>query len=122
MKPSNEATFQGGYQHNACDVAALEGRYDDRCDGCKDVPTTNQMDHTTNEDRRKLVAMCSECGVWKHFLRREHTNDTYKGLVCDGLDGCGGTRFHGVVSERTFDPERAKKESAKWLKSRSKKK
>lgn len=118
MTPSNEATFQGGYQHNACDVAALEGRYDDRCDGCKNVPTTNQMDHTTNEERRKLVAMCQECAEWKPFLRQEHTNNTYKGLVCDN---CGGVRFSGVVSQRTYDPVRAKKESAAFLKKKAKK-
>lgn len=117
MKPSNEATFQGGYQHHACDQAAMEGRYDDRCDGCKNVPTTNQMDHTTYEERRKLAAMCEACGEWKPFLRAEHTNNTYKGLVCDS---CGGDRFRAVISQRTFDPERAKKESAKWLKAHKK--
>lgn len=118
MKPSNEATFQGGYQHDACDQAAMEGRYEDRCDGCKNVPTTNQMDKTTNMERRKLVAMCHNCATWKPFVRQEHTPNTYKGLKCDN---CGGESFGNVISARTFDLVRAKKESTAFLKKKAKK-
>lgn len=75
------------------------------------------MDSTTYEERRKLVAMCNNCGVWKPFIRQENTQNTYKDLVCDE---CGGTAFREVISQRTFDVDRAKKISTKWLKSRKK--
>jgi hypothetical protein len=81
------------------------------------VPTTDEMDETTPEDRPKLTAMCENCGAWKPFTRPANTPNTYKGLVCDG---CGGQKFREVTSQRTFDIERAKKISAKWLKAHKK--
>jgi DNA-directed RNA polymerase subunit RPC12/RpoP len=81
------------------------------------VPTTDEMDHTTSEERRKLVAMCDACGEWLHFLRKEGSMYATTGLSCEN---CGGKSFHGLISERTFDVERAKKETAKWLKAHKK--
>lgn len=79
------------------------------------IPTTDQMDSTTPEERPKLVAMCEKCGTWKPFTLKEHAINTYAGLVCDNDKS---TNFRDVISQRTFDAERAKKASAKWLKTR----
>lgn len=81
------------------------------------TPTTDQMDHTTPNERMKLVAMCENCGEWKKFVRSQHPHNTYHGLECDN---CGGHNFRDVISQRTFDAERAKKASAKWLKAHKK--
>lgn len=92
--------------------------------------TTDQMDSTTPEERYKLVAMCENCAGWQFFTgsKYEQVNgqtvlrdSQVDNLVCsdDVLRkkiGCGGTKWRGLISQRTFDPVRAKKESASWLK------
>lgn len=70
------------------------------------IPTTNEMDSTTDEDRYKLVAQCNDCDEWKHFTGDPMKTTQTTGLVCDN---CGGTRFSNLISERTFNPNTAKR-------------
>lgn len=81
------------------------------------ILTTDQMDSTTPEDRRKLVAMCDNCGHWQFFIRKDGGMSSTRGVSCEK---CQGTAFRDVISQRTFDAERAKKASTKWLKARKK--
>jgi hypothetical protein len=86
------------------------------------VKTTDQMDSTDPEDRKKLAAMCEHCGTWKHFKRKEVPgNRLTRGSAGQVCDNCGHDQFIGLISERTFNPERAKKETAKLLKKKAKK-
>lgn len=66
-------------------------------------PTTDEMDHTTPEDRNKLVAFCNHCEEWWHFVR--DMNPTPEEEVCPT---CGGKPSNQVgfqlMSERTFNP------------------
>lgn len=69
------------------------------------VPTTDEMDSTTAEERPKLVGMCADCGNWHKF------NDKTDKRICS----CGGHLIGSTIhSQRTFNDERAKKESAKY--------
>lgn len=70
------------------------------------VPTTDEMDSTTPEERYKLVAMCSHCHEPHYFTgSAERTGDQTKGEVCDH---CGHKQFYGLISQRTFNPTAAK--------------
>lgn len=67
-------------------------------------PTTDEMDHTTPEDRYKLVIMCVN-SHWHHFTGgRERKNQT-DGEQCSE---CGTKSFIGstIISERTWNPNR----------------
>ena len=73
------------------------------------IPTTDEMDHTTPEDRYKLVAECSSCGHWQHFTgSAENVGNQTKGVKCDN---CGGHSFRtgSLISQRTFNPLAAKR-------------
>ena len=82
------------------------------------VPTTDEMDETTPEDRPKLVVQCANCAEWVHFIRGTHPMNATKGVKCT----CGSEQFvpRSLISERTFDPVKAKKESAAWLRKKKK--
>lgn len=75
------------------------------------IPTTDEMDHTTPEERGKLVGMCAKDGQWNNFTRGQQYSCT-----------CGHHEFvqSSVHSQRTFDKDRAKKETAKYLKGKKK--
>lgn len=70
-------------------------------------PTTDEMDHTTPEDRNKCVILCARCHEWHHFERLPDVFLAADGQVC----ACGSTNFIGstIVSERTWDPKRLPK-------------
>lgn len=106
------------YKHDACDQAALDGHPEKMCDGCQRVPTTNQMDKTTNADRPKLVVQCANCGEWVFFTRGTHPMNATKGAKCV----CGSEQFvpKTLISQRTFDPVKAKKETTAYLRKRKK--
>jgi len=68
------------------------------------IPTTDEMDHTTAEERPKLIGMCDTCFEWTPF------NNLTDKRVC----ACGGKLLQSTVrSQRTFTVEWGKKESAK---------
>ena len=64
------------------------------------VPTTDEMDETTPEERYKLVAICGSCHE-PHFFtgNRERFLQTH-GEKCK----CGGTSFYDLRSQRSFNP------------------
>lgn len=66
-------------------------------------PTTDEMDHTTPEDRYKLVAMC-EKGHWHHFTG---SKDRFSQTTGEACSECGSTKFIGgsLISERTWKPD-----------------
>lgn len=84
------------------------------------IPTTDQMDHTTAEERKKLAAMCANCGTWKHFTRKNIIDES--GIKDDSptagqrCDNCDHDQFISLISQRTFDEDRAKKETVRLLK------
>ncbi len=65
-----------------------------------------------SDDPIFLVAMCNHCGEWHHFK-----HDSSKFLQTDGLvcDHCKSSDFEprSVRTERTFNHETAKRETAK---------
>lgn len=68
------------------------------------VPTTDEMDKTTPEDRYKLVAMCDN-RHWHHFTgSRDRIGNQLEGESCPE---CGTTKFIGgsLISERTWKPD-----------------
>lgn len=75
------------------------------------IPTTDEMDSTTPEERKKLVGMCAADGTWNNYQSDE-------GFLCT----CGGKSVvtSSVHSQRTFNVDRAKKETAKYLKGKKK--
>lgn len=68
-------------------------------------PTTDEMDHTTPEDRYKLVAICSSCHQPHYFTGSRERFSQTKDEVCE----CGGTSFYDMRSERTFNPTAKRK-------------
>ena len=72
------------------------------------VPTTDEMDHTTPEDRGKLVGFCEFCEEWYKFTR--NMNPTPEEELCPK---CGGKYSHRIgfqlTSQRSFNPLLAKK-------------
>jgi len=69
--------------------------------------TTDEMDQTTSEERYKLTGMCGACFEWTNF------DDQKDERVCK----CGGKLLQQTVrSQRTLNPDWAKKESAKFKK------
>jgi len=75
------------------------------------IATTDEMDKITHEERIALIGMCAECGQWVSFTRGES-------FEC----ACGSSKNiqTTIHTQRTFDKERAKKETAKHLKNRKK--
>lgn len=71
------------------------------------IPTTDEMDSTTPEERHALTGMCANCGKWNNFTMGQP-------YEC----GCGSDQNvqSSVLSQRTYDVDRAKKETAKYLK------
>lgn len=67
------------------------------------VPTTDEMDSTTPEDRYKLVAMCTN-GHWHHFTGSRERFSQTEGEKCGE---CGVASFYGgsLISERTWKPD-----------------
>lgn len=64
------------------------------------VPTTDEMDETTPEERYKLVAICDKCHE-PHFFTGDHKRFLQtQGEICK----CGGKSFYDLRSQRTFDP------------------
>lgn len=75
------------------------------------IPTTDEMDHTTPEERHKLTGMCDTCFLWTPFDNQKDQR------VC----ACGGKLLQSTVrSQRTFDVEWGKKESAKFKRKKKK--
>jgi len=71
-------------------------------------PTTDEMDHITPEERRKLVAFCEHCEAWWHFVR--DMDPTPEEEVCPTCGGKPSNRIgFQITSERTFNPILAKK-------------
>jgi hypothetical protein len=66
-------------------------------------PTTDEMDHTTPEDRYKLVIRCAQCHEWHHFTGSRDRFSQSDGEVCE----CGSKQFIGstLISERTWNPK-----------------
>lgn len=64
------------------------------------VPTTDEMDSTTPEERNALIGQCLSCQDWTKFDYRDGTPK------CD----CGGDiDGRSIQSQRTFNPAKAKK-------------
>jgi hypothetical protein len=74
------------------------------------VPTTDEMDKTTPEERYKLVALCSHCHEPHYFTGSKDRDTQTKSEVCTH---CKGTQFYGMQSQRTFNPTAAKKRKAR---------
>ena len=82
------------------------------------IPTTDEMDRTTPEERNALVAECSKCGHWQYFTKQKVVDhETQKeltsltaGITCDN---CGGHDFRigSVQSQRTFNAATAKRKT-----------
>lgn len=71
------------------------------------IPTTDQMDHTTPEERHDLAGLCDTCGETIRF----------HALTGSRSCKCGGKVLQSSVrSWRTWNSEMAKKEKAKILK------
>lgn len=66
------------------------------------VPTTDEMDSTTPEERYKLVAICAKCGEPHYFTGSRERSSQTDGEVCK----CGSKQFVGgsLISQRTFNP------------------
>lgn len=67
------------------------------------VPTTDEMDHTTPEERYKLQARCKGCHEVHKFIGSKDRDNQLKGEVCAS---CGGTSFYSMCSQRTPMPAR----------------
>jgi hypothetical protein len=67
------------------------------------IPTTDEMDHTTPEERYQLVVLCAECRNWHHFTGDKDRNSQTDSEQCE----CGSKRFAGgtLISERTWRPD-----------------
>lgn len=64
-------------------------------------PTTDEMDHTTPEERYKLVAICDSCHQPHYFTGSPDRMNQTAGEVCE----CGGKSFYDMRSQRTFNPK-----------------
>lgn len=71
--------------------------------GATRIPTTDEMDHTTPEDRYQLVVLCADCRSWHHFTGARGRGSQTDGEKCE----CGSSRFAGgtLISERTWRPD-----------------
>ncbi len=72
------------------------------------IPTTDEMDKTTPEERYKLVAICNGCSEPHYFTGSTERNSQTDGEVCSN---CGGKQFSGLISQRTFNPLAAKRKT-----------
>ena len=66
------------------------------------IPTTDEMDHTTPEERYALVVQCADCLEPHYFTGSKERKHQTDGEQCK----CGSTRFVGgsLISQRTFNP------------------
>lgn len=72
------------------------------------VPTTDDMDHTTPEERNSLVGYCETHEEWFHFIRGVHHER------CPKCKSRFSTRNgFQLISERTFDEAKMKKKKVK---------
>ncbi len=69
------------------------------------VPTTDEMDETTPEERYKLVAICDNCHQPHYFTGNHERFLQTSGEICI----CGGRSFRDTQSQRTFDPKKPRK-------------
>lgn len=69
------------------------------------IPTTDEMDKTTPEERYALVAICSACHEPHYFTGDRQRTMQLDGEVCE----CGSKSFYGLQSQRTFNPAAAKR-------------
>lgn len=69
------------------------------------VPTTDEMDETTPEERYKLVAICNNCNEPHYFTGNHERFLQTTGEICK----CGGKSFRDTQSQRTFDPNKPRK-------------
>lgn len=67
------------------------------------VPTTDEMDHTTPEERYALQARCKECHEVHKFTGSRERFNQLEGEVCEH---CGSKQFYSLVSQRTPMPAR----------------
>ena len=81
------------------------------------VPTTDEMDETTPEDRYRLVAFCISCFEWHFFTGSRDRGSQLRGEVCK----CGGHSFTEMRSQRSWNDIWAKQVATK-LKNKRKKK
>lgn len=81
------------------------------------VPTTDEMDETTPEERYKLVALCMSCFEWHFFTGSKDRMLQLKGEQCK----CGGHNFTELRSQRSWNEAWAKPVATK-LKNKRKKK
>ena len=64
------------------------------------VPTTDEMDETTPEERYALVAICDKCHEPHYFTGKRERFTQTQGEICK----CGSKSFYGMQSQRSFDP------------------
>lgn len=69
------------------------------------VPTTDEMDETTPEERYALVAICDKCHEPHYFTGNHERFLATSGEICK----CGGKSFYGVQTQRSFDPKKPRK-------------
>lgn len=74
------------------------------------VLTTDEMDHTTPEERYALVAICDKCEKPHYFTGSKERSSQPAGEKCEH---CGGTSFYGLISQRTFNPANQRKRPGK---------
>jgi hypothetical protein len=73
------------------------------------IPTTDEIDHITAEERRDLMGFCEKCEEWKAAPGSTCSTCGHVWSARNGLQ---------LITRRTFDIDRAKKEAAKFLKSK----
>ena len=74
------------------------------------IPTTDEMDKTTAEERYKLVAICTGCNEPHYFTGSKERFSQTTGEVCNH---CEGTSFTGLQSQRTFNVSAARKRTSR---------
>lgn len=77
------------------------------------IPTTDEMDETTPEERYKLVMLCLGCAEWHWFTGARDRFTQSQGERCRH---CGSGRFTELRSQRTWDEAWAKRTAAKLKK------
>lgn len=63
------------------------------------APTADELDHTTPEERYRLIGQCSQCGEWTAYDKR--TDDP----VC--YNDSNRLEMRSIHSERTFNPKQS---------------
>lgn len=78
------------------------------------IPTTDEMDEfDPNEPHAyDVMLVCGSCGEWSIFDKRNEERRH--------CQSCGGSQLGSIISYRTFNAERGKKESARIRKENEK--